>query len=195
MEGGSRSHRDQNDGSGSSQSQSGTRRGFRGTAENAKTKLCLRWQSPEGCRFGDRCNFAHGESELRKLPSRKQAQLAQQTASVNQQGGGAARQQQQQQQVFLPSPPQGAAYRWRGTPFAATATVVGIALLPLLVLVAWCHSHRWWWSWCPPSSSCCCLGWSRRTPGSSSAPPSSQRRPPSRRTHRTPRSNQLTTTT
>lgn len=50
-----------------------TRRGFRGTAENAKTKLCLRWQSPEGCRFGDRCNFAHGESELRKLPSRKAA--------------------------------------------------------------------------------------------------------------------------
>ncbi|QDZ20445.1 hypothetical protein HOP50_04g29620 [Chloropicon primus] len=106
MEGGSRSHRDQNDGSGSSQSQSGTRRGFRGTAENAKTKLCLRWQSPEGCRFGDRCNFAHGESELRKLPSRKQAQLAQQTASVNQQGGGAARQQQQQQQVHQPPPAQ-----------------------------------------------------------------------------------------
>jgi len=46
------------------------RRGFRGTAENAKTKLCMRWMSPEGCRFGDRCNFAHGEHELRKLPPR-----------------------------------------------------------------------------------------------------------------------------
>merc|ERR1719399_102559 len=46
------------------------RRGFRGTAENAKTKLCTRFTSPEGCRFGDRCNFAHGESELRKLPKK-----------------------------------------------------------------------------------------------------------------------------
>jgi len=48
----------------------GDRRGFRGTTENAKTKLCMRWMSPEGCRFGDRCNFAHGEHELRKLPPR-----------------------------------------------------------------------------------------------------------------------------
>eukprot|EP00803_Ostreobium_quekettii_P003687 evm.model.scf_2484.2 EVM.evm.TU.scf_2484.2 scf_2484:20589-21928(-) len=45
----------------------GQRRGFRGTAENAKTKLCLRWLAGE-CRFGSRCNFAHGEHELRKLP-------------------------------------------------------------------------------------------------------------------------------
>jgi hypothetical protein len=35
---------------------------------NAKTKLCLRWMNGE-CRFGDRCNFAHGENELRKMPS------------------------------------------------------------------------------------------------------------------------------
>lgn len=46
------------------------RRGFRGTAENAKTKLCTRWQQGD-CRFGDRCNFAHGEDELRKLPPRE----------------------------------------------------------------------------------------------------------------------------
>eukprot|EP00959_Pyramimonas_sp_CCMP1952_P382419 8013224-Pyramimonas_sp.AAC.2 len=39
-------------------------RGFRGTAENAKTVLCTRFTSPEGCRFGDRCNFAHGDTEL-----------------------------------------------------------------------------------------------------------------------------------
>ena len=39
-------------------------RGFRGTAENAKTVLCTRFTSPEGCRFGDRCNFAHGDLEL-----------------------------------------------------------------------------------------------------------------------------------
>jgi len=44
-------------------------RGFRGTAENAKTKLCTRWMSGD-CRFGDRCNFAHGEHELRSLPPR-----------------------------------------------------------------------------------------------------------------------------
>lgn len=47
----------------------GQRRGFRGTAENAKTKLCTRWLQGD-CRFGDRCNFAHGEHELRKLPAR-----------------------------------------------------------------------------------------------------------------------------
>mmetsp|Transcript_38110 Transcript_38110/g.84913 ORF Transcript_38110/g.84913 Transcript_38110/m.84913 type:complete len:182 (+) Transcript_38110:186-731(+) len=45
----------------------GRGRGFRGTAENAKTKLCTRWLQGD-CRFGDRCNFAHGEHELRKLP-------------------------------------------------------------------------------------------------------------------------------
>lgn len=45
----------------------GQRRGFRGTAENAKTKLCNRWLQGD-CRFGDRCNFAHGEDEIRKLP-------------------------------------------------------------------------------------------------------------------------------
>lgn len=38
---------------------------FRGTADNAKTVLCTRFLSPEGCRFGDRCNFAHGDVELR----------------------------------------------------------------------------------------------------------------------------------
>mmetsp|Transcript_11982 Transcript_11982/g.24102 ORF Transcript_11982/g.24102 Transcript_11982/m.24102 type:complete len:153 (+) Transcript_11982:84-542(+) len=48
------------------------RRGFRGTAENAKTKICMRWQNGE-CRFGDRCNFAHGDDELRQLPPRHDA--------------------------------------------------------------------------------------------------------------------------
>lgn len=82
--------------------------GFRGTAENAKTRICQRcacpgacvscmrsflWEPSSGkvdalprmtswrgllcsrcrwqaghCRFGDRCNFAHGEEELRALP-------------------------------------------------------------------------------------------------------------------------------
>eukprot|EP00210_Caulerpa_lentillifera_P009004 g8594.t1 len=43
------------------------RRGFRGTEENAKTKLCMRWLAGD-CRFGPRCNFAHGSHELRKIP-------------------------------------------------------------------------------------------------------------------------------
>ncbi len=71
--------------------QNGRGRGFRGTAENAKTKICMRyngvyvvksaphnhppalfrsrWKSGH-CRFGDQCNFAHGEEELRSLPPR-----------------------------------------------------------------------------------------------------------------------------
>ncbi|KAI7837705.1 hypothetical protein COHA_008498 [Chlorella ohadii] len=43
--------------------------GFRGTAENAKTRICQRWEAGH-CRFGDRCNFAHGDEELRSLPPR-----------------------------------------------------------------------------------------------------------------------------
>eukprot|EP01023_Acetabularia_acetabulum_P064903 TRINITY_DN8525_c0_g1_i2.p2 TRINITY_DN8525_c0_g1~~TRINITY_DN8525_c0_g1_i2.p2 ORF type:complete len:280 (+),score=69.95 TRINITY_DN8525_c0_g1_i2:255-1094(+) len=39
--------------------------GFRGTPENSKTKMCMRWKNGD-CRFGDRCNFAHGEAELRR---------------------------------------------------------------------------------------------------------------------------------
>eukprot|EP00955_Chlamydomonas_euryale_P059856 357516-Chlamydomonas_euryale.AAC.16 len=75
------------------------RAGFRGTAENSKTKMCTRCGLSTGddrrpscsppapilwccvnlvrfawldgdCRFGDRCNFAHGEHELRQLPPR-----------------------------------------------------------------------------------------------------------------------------
>lgn len=47
----------------------GRGRGFKGTAENSKTKLCNRWLQGD-CRFGDRCNFAHGEQEMRELPPR-----------------------------------------------------------------------------------------------------------------------------
>ncbi|KAL2642089.1 hypothetical protein R1flu_009676 [Riccia fluitans] len=37
-----------------------------------KTRLCNRYDTPEGCRFGEKCHFAHGEKELRKsnLPER-----------------------------------------------------------------------------------------------------------------------------
>ncbi|CAM6029334.1 unnamed protein product [Sphagnum balticum] len=30
-----------------------------------KTRLCNRFSMPDGCRFGERCHFAHGESDLR----------------------------------------------------------------------------------------------------------------------------------
>jgi len=33
--------------------------------EKVKTRLCRNFSSPEGCRFGERCVFAHGEDELR----------------------------------------------------------------------------------------------------------------------------------
>ncbi|KAF5193564.1 Zinc finger ccch domain-containing protein [Thalictrum thalictroides] len=33
-----------------------------------KTKLCNRFNTDEGCRFGDKCHFAHGERDLR-LPN------------------------------------------------------------------------------------------------------------------------------
>ncbi|GAB4816101.1 hypothetical protein N2152v2_003147 [Parachlorella kessleri] len=45
------------------------RRGFRGTEENAKTKICMRWLAGS-CTYAERCNFAHGEEELRQLPPR-----------------------------------------------------------------------------------------------------------------------------
>eukprot|EP01026_Neomeris_dumetosa_P033982 TRINITY_DN27280_c0_g1_i4.p1 TRINITY_DN27280_c0_g1~~TRINITY_DN27280_c0_g1_i4.p1 ORF type:complete len:263 (+),score=32.32 TRINITY_DN27280_c0_g1_i4:219-1007(+) len=44
-------------------------RGFRGTPDNAKTKICMRWMAGD-CRFGEHCNFAHGEAELRTPPPR-----------------------------------------------------------------------------------------------------------------------------
>jgi hypothetical protein len=45
-------------------------RGFRGTAENAKTVLCTRFVSPDGCRFGDRCNFAHSQVRMLRVIQR-----------------------------------------------------------------------------------------------------------------------------
>ncbi|XP_073156484.1 zinc finger CCCH domain-containing protein 14-like isoform X1 [Henckelia pumila] len=33
-------------------------------ASGLKTKICNRYNTAEGCRFGDSCNFAHGEWEL-----------------------------------------------------------------------------------------------------------------------------------
>jgi len=37
------------------------------TISGYKTRLCNRFNTEEGCRFGDKCHFAHGESDLRSL--------------------------------------------------------------------------------------------------------------------------------
>ncbi|KAK8497680.1 hypothetical protein V6N13_025116 [Hibiscus sabdariffa] len=37
-----------------------------GSASAVKTRLCNKFSSPEGCKFGDKCHFAHGEWELGK---------------------------------------------------------------------------------------------------------------------------------
>eukprot|EP00262_Sarcandra_glabra_P020719 TRINITY_DN83_c2_g1_i1.p1 TRINITY_DN83_c2_g1~~TRINITY_DN83_c2_g1_i1.p1 ORF type:complete len:312 (+),score=51.42 TRINITY_DN83_c2_g1_i1:146-1081(+) len=37
-----------------------------GPSAAVKTRICNRFNSPEGCKFGDKCNFAHGESDLGK---------------------------------------------------------------------------------------------------------------------------------
>ncbi|TYI72634.1 hypothetical protein E1A91_D07G074500v1 [Gossypium mustelinum] len=35
-----------------------------GSPSAVKTRLCNKFSSPEGCKFGDKCHFAHGEWEL-----------------------------------------------------------------------------------------------------------------------------------
>lgn len=37
-----------------------------GPTSAVKSKLCNRYSTPEGCKFGDQCNFAHGDWELGK---------------------------------------------------------------------------------------------------------------------------------
>lgn len=32
-----------------------------------KTRMCKNFETPEGCRFADKCHFAHGEKEMRKV--------------------------------------------------------------------------------------------------------------------------------
>ncbi|KAL0397516.1 UNVERIFIED_CONTAM: Zinc finger CCCH domain-containing protein 31 [Sesamum calycinum] len=39
-----------------------------GPAPNMKSKLCNKFNTPEGCRFGDKCHFAHSEMELGMPP-------------------------------------------------------------------------------------------------------------------------------
>ncbi|KAK4378049.1 hypothetical protein RND71_004345 [Anisodus tanguticus] len=44
-----------------------------GNAPAVKTKLCNKFNSAEGCKFGDKCNFAHGEWQIGKpiMPSQE----------------------------------------------------------------------------------------------------------------------------
>ncbi|KAL5215829.1 hypothetical protein ABZP36_007230 [Zizania latifolia] len=35
-------------------------------ASSGKTRMCTKYNTPEGCKFGDKCHFAHGERELVK---------------------------------------------------------------------------------------------------------------------------------
>lgn len=37
-----------------------------GSAATVKTRLCNKYSSAEGCKYGDKCHFAHGEWELNK---------------------------------------------------------------------------------------------------------------------------------
>jgi hypothetical protein len=50
--------------------------------------LLCRWLNGD-CRFGDRCNFAHGEAELRALPGRGRGRGRGATARTNTAGRGA----------------------------------------------------------------------------------------------------------
>lgn len=53
--------------------------------EKMKTRLCRNFNSPEGCRFGDRCVFAHGEEELRSEETN--IALAETTMAMGNMGG------------------------------------------------------------------------------------------------------------
>uniref|UniRef100_A0A7C9ARI1 C3H1-type domain-containing protein n=1 Tax=Opuntia streptacantha TaxID=393608 RepID=A0A7C9ARI1_OPUST len=37
-----------------------------GTAATVKTRMCNKYNTAEGCKFGDKCHFAHGEWELNR---------------------------------------------------------------------------------------------------------------------------------
>ena len=85
---------------------------FRGNNDNAKTKLCMRcvyalsailsctrpssecddcscrWENGH-CRFGDRCNFAHGKQELRQLLPDRSSHFGSMTSYCGSRIGGA----------------------------------------------------------------------------------------------------------
>ncbi|KVH90869.1 zinc finger CCCH domain-containing protein 14-like [Cynara cardunculus var. scolymus] len=58
-----------------------------------KSRLCNKYNTAEGCRFGDKCHFAHGEWELGKptVPSHHEDPRAMGPAPGSRFGGGGAR--------------------------------------------------------------------------------------------------------
>ncbi|KAG8370989.1 hypothetical protein BUALT_Bualt13G0040500 [Buddleja alternifolia] len=65
-----------------------------GTSPVAKSRLCSKYKTAEGCKFGDKCRFAHGEWELNK-PSHDDPRVMGQVPGRY--GGGGVR--------FEPTPP------------------------------------------------------------------------------------------
>ncbi|KAL2609153.1 hypothetical protein R1flu_027726 [Riccia fluitans] len=57
-----------------------------------KTRLCLRFSTPEGCRYGDKCRFAHGKSDLRPMPAPSVRSLGSSIDSRSSNGGDFSRQ-------------------------------------------------------------------------------------------------------
>ena len=43
-------------------------------AANAKTVLCKNWSEEGSCTYGDSCNFAHGEGQIRGMKEVKVSQ-------------------------------------------------------------------------------------------------------------------------
>jgi hypothetical protein len=53
-----------------------------------KTVLCMKFNTPTGCRFADNCKFAHGQAELRPRPAADQPQQPQQQPQQQQRETG-----------------------------------------------------------------------------------------------------------
>ncbi|KAL2653782.1 hypothetical protein R1flu_021910 [Riccia fluitans] len=60
------------------------------TVGGYKTRLCNRYNTPEGCRFGEKCHFAHGEADLRPSNNARNHNNARSTMEYSQLGSAAA---------------------------------------------------------------------------------------------------------
>ncbi|KAK6162866.1 hypothetical protein DH2020_002707 [Rehmannia glutinosa] len=68
-----------------------------GLAPTMKTKICNKINTPEGCRYGDKCHFAHSEMEISKPPNPRYNEDSRMMGQI---GGGFS-------QRFEPSQPVG----------------------------------------------------------------------------------------